>query len=577
MNFDRQAALDAGYSEREIDSFLEKKPKKFDIKAAKEAGYSQKEIKEFLNKNKAYPHGVASFVQKHPKEALSGAAISTTIEPLEILASLSDPVSTGLRVAEGRGVVDTPVTDELKRMVGIEQLPEEAKTEASVLNFAASLLPIERLLTAGKAGAKSGLQGLRESEVVRSAPEVRAPSRAQADPFAYRDQFPLSKPRRPGPGEREFSLPVTRGSASQSLSGRASVGGKEVPVKPPSLPSTAISPLEDQVASIVSKQRFSNATVGGKAIQKEVMDLDSKVYSEVNDLYRKSRDLNKEIEAVHPELVQKLEERLAALREIPDPSGPEKQLISSMETLSKRLGSSSGYRPISNQTLIDQIQSLRKKIDYDFAHGDTSNIFKPLINDIQESVLQAAKKSPAAFNAFNDARRAYAEWADVFDSPYIRPLRNKTNKDYTKIFKGAQDIDEFNQLKAVLERSPNGKVISRGVQRELLLKKLKPIIEKQGKVSQKEVEEALLELDSFLSPEEVQAVREAISQSQQPITKEFFKRLDAKKVSGSELAMVASKLLKYLPIGSTPKKAIQMLLDPSARNEILKLVGQSNV
>lgn len=53
MKFDTEAAKKAGYTDYEIQSFLNKnpEPKKFDIEGAKKAGYTDQEIKKFLGKD----------------------------------------------------------------------------------------------------------------------------------------------------------------------------------------------------------------------------------------------------------------------------------------------------------------------------------------------------------------------------------------------------------------------------------------------------------------------------------------------------------------------------------------------
>lgn len=56
MTFNIEAAKNAGYSDQEIQDFLQpKKERKFNVEAAKEAGYSDKEIHSFLSKAKNEP------------------------------------------------------------------------------------------------------------------------------------------------------------------------------------------------------------------------------------------------------------------------------------------------------------------------------------------------------------------------------------------------------------------------------------------------------------------------------------------------------------------------------------------
>lgn len=556
-----------GHSE-ETKSFEEKPKGKFTFKGVQEETQQERDRRFRLptdeeREEMKYPYGVGSFVAENPKEALLGIPIAG-IEGLESIAgSLFDLIGSPSENVHG-------FSDFLKEKAGIKDLPEEAETEASLLNLAGNIVPYERLAALGTAKAAKGIQNLR----------TRSPRVSPSSPPSgtnWRDSISLTTESPVRKGEIQPKFADLTEEAKPLNPSRVSAGGRNLEVSPPKLQSTAISPLEEELGSIASKQKFSNATTGGKAIQKEVMELDRQAYQKVNDLYKRSRELNREIEAVHPQLVEKLENRLVELREIPEPSGPQKQLIGTLENILKRLGSKSGYRPISNQTLIDQVQSLRQKIDYDFAHGNASNIFRPVINDLQDAVTIAAKKNPEALEAINAARKEYASWADAFDNPYIRPLRDKSNKDYTKIFKASQDFDEFNQLKDILERSAQGKVISSGVKREVLLKRMRPIVEKEGRVAQREIEDALHDLEAVFSPEEISSVRSTLSNAQQPIPKRIWKKVEEGAATKSDLELVASKLVRFLPIGYGPKKVIQMLLDPKTRKALFNLARQNGL
>ena len=206
----------------------------------------------------------------------------------------------------------------------------------------------------------------------------------------------------------------------------------------------------------------------------------------------------------------KLQTTLNELETTPSLSGPKKQLATSLKEILSHLvagpvNTSQEYLPISNQVLINQIQNLNEKIDYDFAHAQPSGVFKPVIADIQQSVLQTAAQDPQALESYNAARNAYAAWSDKFNNAYIRPLRDKTNHDYSVLYKTATNLDEFNQLRKILLGSEKGKSFEKTLLRDIAENRLSPFF--KGKGNTKEFDQALRELEAVISPTQAKNIR----------------------------------------------------------------------
>ena len=274
--------------------------------------------------------------------------------------------------------------------------------------------------------------------------------------------------------------------------------------------------LIDDVGNIFSRNRFYNTTQGGHAFRDEIRAIDQNVYRGVNQLYARSRDLNSQISEIHPNLAGTLEDRIAELRAIPEPSNVQKRLLRASENILERLavvgedGEISGYLPINNQVLIDQVQSLRQIIDYDFSHGDIKNIFRPLINEVQDAALNAARSSgaPEAAEAINEARNAYRMWVEAFDNDYVRPFRDSSNQDYSKLFKSSLDFDEHNMLRRILNTTPRGQELLQGSTREIVEKNLGKFFENPKTANLKDFNAAVRELESVITPEQAQEVRD---------------------------------------------------------------------
>ncbi len=301
-----------------------------------------------------------------------------------------------------------------------------------------------------------------------------------------------------------------------------------------------------QVGRTISPSRFQNSTHGGKEIKSEIAGLDREMYSDINKKYALSRSLNKDIEDIHPELVDKLNSRLAELESVPSLSGPRASLKKTIEDLIDRLSvknpnGSFDYRPISNQSLIDQVQNLREKIDFDFAHGSPKNIIKPVISDINESAIKSASKHPTALKALQDANASYAEWADVFDNDIIRPFRDKSNKQYSGLYKSSSDIDKFNVVKTALSKSEKGLKLANSLKRDIVETRLMPYFEDMKKTLGEGFQDTIAELEAVASPKELGEIKNILTKNRKFMGQRFLKKAKFDKTKMERLKEWATK------------------------------------
>lgn len=310
---------------------------------------------------------------------------------------------------------------------------------------------------------------------------------------------------------------------------RVRANGEDLGLRPAAQPRQP--DLADSVGDIFSRERFYNTTQGGQAFKNEIMNIDEDVYRGVGELYNTSRALNSEINTIQPQLVNRLEARIAELSDIPEPSDVQRRLLRAAERVLDRLAQYenitdeagnvigreiTGYTPINNQTLIDQVQSLRQIIDYDFAHGNTKNIFRPLINDLQDAAIRSAEQmgAPEAAEALNEARSAYRAWVEAFDNDYIRPFRDASNQDFSKLFKSALDFDESNMIRNILNLSENGQRLGNASTREIVEKHLQKYFEDPRSATPREFDKVVRELEAVITPEQAQQVRDQFRQAQ---------------------------------------------------------------
>ncbi len=330
------------------------------------------------------------------------------------------------------------------------------------------------------------------------------------------------------PKPRDDTLDVTSGSIS-GLKNRVQADGKDIGLRP--ITKNQEPHLSDSVGDVFSQEKFFNTTQGGRALKNEISNIDEDVYRGVNEMYKYSKELNSNIENIQPQLVNKLEDRIDELVKIPEPSDVQKRLIRASKNVLKNLvqyenivdeagnvigKEISGYKPINNQTLIDQVQSLRQIIDYDFAHGNTKNIFRPLINDLQDAAIRSAEEvgQPEAAQALSEARHAYKTWVEAFDNDYIRPFRDASNKDFSKLFKSSLDFDESNMIRNILKLSPDGERMANASVREIVEKNLNKYLENPRAAKGPEFDKAMRELQAVITPEQAVEVRNMIHKAQ---------------------------------------------------------------
>ncbi len=367
------------------------------------------------------------------------------------------------------------------------------------------------------------------------------------------------------------AAPTITSGQIKPLAGRITPQGKDLGLRP--ISNKSPQNLEEDVGRIFSPTSFKNTTEGGKSLKNEVMKLDQASYRNVNNLYKKSRELNAAIDEIHPNLANSLLDRLQELQKIPEPSGPQKQLITALENILDDVAEVYGdrivgFKPINNQILIDQVQSLRQKIDYDFTHGNAKNIFKPTINDLQDAARTAAEHAgnKEALTSFDEARAAYKDWADTFDNDYLRPIRNVQNRDYSKMFKGSLDVDEFNELNKILQKSPEGQQIASALKRDLVNKSLGKYEAKTAQSSIKDFDKDLKELSAVITPEEATEVRNKFLEAKKPSPLTF----KAQKTPSKPQEKIVAKYL-----GKKPEDIAKLMESRSGIQQLRTDLGKS--
>lgn len=324
-------------------------------------------------------------------------------------------------------------------------------------------------------------------------------------------------------------------NATIDLQGRVTRGGEDLGIRP-SATTIETPSLKNRVGNAISSNEMVNTYEGGYALSQVIRASDQAEYSRISRLYDAADRLNAGITQEQPGLVQDLQRIVAEIDAIPSPSGPQNQLRQAIHRIlgqAIQLGEEGeiiGYMPINNQVLLDQAKALRFSLSYDFAHANPTGIFKPAIDALEEAAQFSARiaGNEQAYQASQVARNAYRQWAQLYQNDYIRPFRNTSNQDFSKLFKSTKDIDNFVPVDRVLQQTNAGRNLSGAVRRSLIEDRLSKIIENPRKYNPEDLELILRELRPVLRREEEKSIKTAISEARRS-TSLFGRKVEAPK------------------------------------------------
>lgn len=309
-------------------------------------------------------------------------------------------------------------------------------------------------------------------------------------------------------------------SEAASLEGRVKEGGEQLPIKPEAPPKQT--PVQEEVGNIIYPERIANKTEAGTKNIKAVRATDDADYKVVKNLYEVSDQLNEGVISEHPQLANELRAWIEDWSQMPNQTPIEQQRLASAKRLLNALlekdeaGIAIGFSEVSNKVILDQAKVLRNSLSYDFSHGNPEGILKPFIDALQDAAESAAMVAgnTEAVAANKAARTAYRKWAETYQNPFIRSLRNTKNKNPTKSFDKSLNIDDFNKLNDVLSRSYSGQQLADQTRRELVDKYVGKFLKETGRFDKEGFNAALRDLKPILKPGEEQSIRQAVNQSQ---------------------------------------------------------------
>jgi len=314
--------------------------------------------------------------------------------------------------------------------------------------------------------------------------------------------------------------PIAIQKSKGPISKTVTKSDKSLGIQPVAPHGQILSPKQE-VGALFSPGEIRDPSFGGRAVQKQLMEGSEKAKKPVTELYKKSELANSAIQDIHPELYQEIQNTIGKFKDIKSQATPTKKLVKELKTFANTLAIRSpdgtlDYLPVKNQTLIGQIQQFRQMVDNDFVSPTgVLQLFNPTMSAIENSIEHTAKNSPngqKALDAWLNAKNAYAEWAQMYDNPYTRPFRDKSNKDYSKFYNTALNPDEYSQIAPALENTSKGQALNGAVMRGMVEKAIEPFI-KSGKIDAEGLTKALDKLRSVVPEKQINQITNILFKS----------------------------------------------------------------
>jgi hypothetical protein len=485
MTFDMNAAKQAGYSDDEINNFLEAKQladsSNFDMSAAKQAGYSDDEIKDFLFTKEMGLHKLLRLHQEQYEKYKGepGAKALGALQGLGRLAesltgSLTPPVSVEIPqetpeqtqrkelfsdIAESAGALAIPlppIGSLLKGLQGSKVGQRLAKLFEKGPPVQSQLKNIEK--------AAQGIKNFREREaIMKSLAEAKTAKTVKDMPSL----FELA----------EKGIEEIKPSFPRIEKTRLGIDVKVSPNKTASKLYRELKPQRGPTASI-SPREFPSEAQGGRAFSDLVKAHASNSRKSVSRAYSLAEDAYKNINSIYPKLSNELTEILSRLKTSFLPNKAESSIIKSIEDLLNEIGTAErGYIQAPVSRLIRTSDSITGMANYELPFTGPKDILKKIASTLDRASLKAVERSGVNPNLMRRANRLYGEWATRFGSDQISPFLQRTIDNPEKLFnKIVKDPSTFRSMERALQGVRRSNEFMNAVAREIAKNEMRPFM-----------------------------------------------------------------------------------------------------
>ena len=247
------------------------------------------------------------------------------------------------------------------------------------------------------------------------------------------------------------------------LNNRITLGGEQINFKPVS--EGKLPDATKDARRVFSAVEWPNKRKAGLAVMKDFNAMDRMLWDSVGELYGNARASGRAITLDPKNLVSTLRNVKSDILSKGVAPGPlEHKIAKSIDDIIEGMVipaqtaaegriqlAPESYRQVNVEQLVDQIQLLHGNIKFDFAHGDASKKFTPVVNALKEEAYAAAQRvNPQAAEELALANQGYMTWNHYFNGKTGRQLRNANNKNYTKTYESLLHPDQYHEVAPVL-------------------------------------------------------------------------------------------------------------------------------
>lgn len=359
-------------------------------------------------------------------------------------------------------------------------------------------------------GSSSSSQGSTRSWRDAIPPEIRDPEFGEytsMTPYQTGELIRQNIPEPPPPPRPAIFLPENIRFAEVSPPTQPSPANiKPIPELPPEPMTKQELELQAEVGQIISPSKFSNTTTAGRQLSTYFTKQSNEAYKNVNELYDASKSVNKGIETIRPQLARDLERVYNQLTEAPVPAAIERDLLQTIRSIQGAIGNEvKGYKPISNQALIDQIQSVNRKNQSELILGNAKNIYRVINNALDRELERSAKNFPEALKALKKAREARRKWGELYDNDTVYGLKDPSNRSPSKTYNSLLTPDNIKIIEDAIGKTKQGMQFINRLKRDYTEKVMAPFSKGKG-TDTIEYKNAIRELEPVIGKEKTKAI-----------------------------------------------------------------------
>ena len=308
-------------------------------------------------------------------------------------------------------------------------------------------------------------------------------------------------------GSAKLNLPEQTGT---SLEGRVTT-----PKAEPEIPL----PVEPEIGTVASQQKFYNEKHGGLTFERGVKKTAKAEREPVSKAYKEAEKVYSGEEDIFPGLAKKADSIIEQYQQSAKNNPGEEAVLKQTQALRELLGPGDDLVAVPINRLIKTADSMSGLANYELPYTGPKGILKKLVKDINKAVEESLVNKGLNASAIRDADKAYSQWANKFLGDEISPFLEKKILNPEALFRKAiKDEGTYRSLKKALGKDFQPSI--NRLERDIIEDRLSKYSKDLSKVGSKEFQTDIANLEGLLGKERSTAARQQLEASK--------KRLEAR-------------------------------------------------